>query len=407
MKRFLPVFVVAAFLATLIGGQVPIGPSGAPSSATPIPNFTANGGLPKWQSALATVKAGTGNAKIVIIGESTSTARGTMFVGDTNDAHSGAWPHQLSIQMGMPGTAINFENNSVVGDSSVGTAGLNAFDTRVTVNGWTELLTPFVPGGFAFSNNDTTAFVFNPNDTASYPSAPVIQTDTIEILVAGGPSDTASITIDTGGAAICTIPLLNVTLQVSTCTTTLGTNTYNVKCNTASAGFCVFGMLHAYNSAQKHVAVFNGAAEGATITEFAQATALSVLGQYQPDLCIIMDIGNDYFNQTPLATYSADLIAVANECKITGDVLFTTGLPYGVSASPLTLAQYQATVVSAASSLNAPVWDSLSTFGANSWANYTPSGLNASCCGTANDTTHYSVGMHALLGATFKQILTQ
>ena len=64
MKRFLPVFVVAAFLATLIGGQVPIGPSGAPSSATPIPNFTANGGLPKWQSALATVKAGTGNAKI-------------------------------------------------------------------------------------------------------------------------------------------------------------------------------------------------------------------------------------------------------------------------------------------------------------------------------------------------------
>jgi len=61
-----------------------------------IPNFTANGGLPKWKACLAKVKAGAGDCNIMLIGESTTAAFNATWSGTTKDALSAGTPNQLA-----------------------------------------------------------------------------------------------------------------------------------------------------------------------------------------------------------------------------------------------------------------------------------------------------------------------
>jgi hypothetical protein len=458
----------------------------------PIPNYTANGGLPHWQACRAQVKAGMGSCMILVApGESTSVGEDAFFNGTASDAHAGAWPNELAIALGFPNVGINAETQSVMGDQSISPYG--TFDTRVTVNGWTPLSAVFALGGNAWVNNDTTALIFNPTDP-SFPSAPTIQTDSIDVYWVGGPSDSAKLNITatqnsgtsgtatsssmtltfasapavnptTGAAAfiygagiptgttvssynsgtltmtlsaaasvpagstlsfnpstICSISMTApaTALNKNTCTTPLGPNVYASSSSSATFDSSVIATEHAYNSAQSRVAIFNGAAAGATITEFVSNTGnqydpIASIAVYEPTLCIGGLLGNDAIAQTPIATFTADLTSFVNGCKAqNADVLLFTGLPFGGNTSPLTVEQYQAAVISVANTANVPVWDSLSTFGATSssnlvsaWQRPIPGGWNGGAIGGPNDFTHWSVAGYLSFATYISQILQQ
>jgi hypothetical protein len=396
--------------------NAPVGPSvNAPTPNSAIPNFTANAGLPHWKTCRNQVKAGTGSGcNIVVMGTSLSTGHGAFFNTTGSDARSGGWPVQLATIGNFYG--INFNIATVTGDNSI--AAYAAYDTRVTLNGWTEVSTLFTLGGGIFSNNDTTALSFNPTPSTTYPNAPTVNTNALDIYFIGAAPPTASITIDIGGSVICTYPVQRsgFTFEKHTCAVPLGANTYNIKCSLATATECLPVMLNAYNSTVPVVTIFNAAADGSTMENFATNTSnpfdpVATLSAVQPALCIIDSVVNDAAAQTALATYTASLTYIIQGCQAQGaDVLVMTEKPGGANTSPITIDQYRAAAVATANSLNVAVWDSMKTYGgANvaAWQAVQPTGWNAVNGGGAADAAHYSGFSQAWDAGVVMNILLQ
>lgn len=62
-----------------------------------IPNYTQNGGLPKWQACLARVRAGTGSCTILVMGESTPAGYGCAYQATAaNYSRACSWVAQLA-----------------------------------------------------------------------------------------------------------------------------------------------------------------------------------------------------------------------------------------------------------------------------------------------------------------------
>ena len=381
-----------------------------PSPHFAVPNFTLNGGFPNWKSCRAKVIANSSGCNVLVIGESSSTGHGSFFHENANDARSGAWPNQLAALLRMSG--INAQANSVTGDNNI--APYMAFDTRVTINNWKAYPGVFVLGGSAWTSTDTSAFTFNPADTASYPRAAPVRTDTLDVYWIGQTSARGgTLTVDTGGSPICTInTAMPFQLTKTTCSTSLAANTYNLRCQNAN---CAFTTIVARNSRINEVTILNAAADGVPISKFSSNSGLpwgplTSIATYSPALCIIDDIGNDAGQQTPISSYTAFLTAIVTACKSSGaDVLLTTGLPYGGNSSPITVEQYQAAVVAVAAATNVPVWDSLTTYGGTSagWTASMPAGWNAGCCGGGADIAHWSIASNVYEAAMISLMLLQ
>jgi hypothetical protein len=375
-----------------------------------VPHFTLNGGFPNWKRCRAKVIANSGSCNILIIGESTSTGHGSFFSDNANDAHSGAWPNQLAVLLRMFGTSAQTSN--VIGNNNI--ASYAAFDTRVTLNGWKAYPGVFVLGGSAWASTDTSAFIFDPTDTASYPNATPVLTDTLDVYWVGQTSARGgTLTVDVGGAPICAInTAAPYQLTRTSCTTSLGANVYNLRCRNANCGFTA---IVARNSKTNQVNIFNAAADGARISQFNSNTGspwdpLPSIATFAPALCIIDDIGNDAAKQTPIDSYAASLTATVSACRSAGaDVLLTTGLPSGASSSPIALPQYQATIKAVAKASNVAVWDSSTTYGGQlaGWTALRPAGWNAICCGKGGDIAHWSIASNVFEATMISLVLLQ
>jgi hypothetical protein len=357
-----------------------------------VPNFTLNGGFPNWKSCRAKVLANSDSCNVLIIGESTSTGHGSFFRENAGDAHSGAWPNQLAALLRMSG--INAQTNNVTGNNNI--ASYAAFDTRVTLNNWKAYPDVFVLGGSPWISTDTSAFTFNPTDTASYPRAAPILTDTLDVYWIGT-ARSSTLTVDNGGEPICSIDMAAPPqLTKTTCTTSLGKNSYNLRCKSAN---CAFTTIVARNSQINQVNILNAAADGTRISKFHSNTnspwdPLPSIATFAPALCVIDDIGNDAAAQTSINSYTSSLTSIVTACKTAGaDVLLTTGLAYGASSSPITVPEYQAAIMAVAKASNVPVWDSSATYGGpfGGWTVNLSAGWNAGCCGGGSDSGHWSI----------------
>lgn len=384
-----------------------------------IPDFTLNGGFPRWKACRAAVRANTADCNILVFGESTGIGEGGFYNDVADDAHSSAIYNHLSwILRGVFGT--NVRSSTVAGNQSIAAASYGGFDTRVTVNNWAATSNTSI-GGNEWVSTDGTAFVFNPTDSASYPglgaSSPFpaqVLTDTIDIYWNGVASGGGTITIDTGGSPICTIRTTTGTAKFNktSCSTTLGANTYNIKCTVVLTG-CTFQTLVARNSAAHQVSMINGAASGATAAIYQNNSgnpwdALSAAASYAPSLCIVMLTGNDYAQQTPLATFSTEIANIISSCQAAGaDVLVMTGFPLGGTVAGTPLTSYQAAAISAANAANVPVWDTLSLWGGPNvgWSAFNmDAGGNGACCGGASNAGHWG-GPNNVFAATMMALM--
>jgi hypothetical protein len=346
---------------------------------------------------------------------------GALFRG--SDMHSAAIANQLGTILRSFG--LNAQNTSLAGDSSA--VSYNSFDARVVPNNWTPG-NKFALGGKQWTATDDSAFVFNPTDPA-YPGLPGVQTDRLDIYWNGQLSGGGVITVDTGGSPICTINTTTGTasrFNKTTCSTTLGVHSYNLRCMIAFN--CTVGILVARNSSAREASIINGSANGARIVDFGFNSGspwdpLPAIQKVAPKLCIIMELANDAYMQTPLSDYTAATTAVVNACKQSGagDVLLMTGFPYGItespnatSGNPVTIEQYQTAVLTVAKSTNVAVWDTLKTWGQNSGPGRTAwtsmgmnSGWNAACCGQAADIAHWSIANNVYAATLMAMLLLQ
>lgn len=412
----------------------------------PISNFTVNGGLPQWQACRAKVIANSSNCTVLIIGESTPRGWGAMFVGTAADAASGAWPVQVAQQL-QHIYGFNAQANSIAGSGNVGNiAAFTTYDTRVvTANNWaiyngTCTGINMWPGGCGFSNQtDSTTFEFNPKDTTTYPSAPTVPTDTIDVYslnvnVSVG-FGVLSINVN-GGSALGTINQDGSGATTETKTTfTTGVapadNTWKLACTTKNTYGCFFDAIVVRNSLVSEASFINIGIGGATVALWNTAAGpqpnnplAEIQNVYEPDLCIIQDQGNDQNAGTDITTYKTDLTNIINACKATGDVLIITSQPSEPGSGSNPYYDTQQTYVTAqqqvAAAANVPILDwwtamcgtvsgsgSGSTCSRGGWLAGVAHGWNGSFNGLTQDVVHQGPYAYGTLASLIAQILME
>jgi hypothetical protein len=390
-----------------------------------IPNYNANGGLPHWQACRQAVINNTADCNVLIIGESTSIGHASFYNEDASDAHSGATANQLANI--LRAYHVNAQTNSISGNqNTVASAAYGSFDTRATINGWCQANTTgfsYTFGGYHWLACDTTAFTFNLTDPSYQALATTpVKTDTLDVYYLGEGGGT--LTVDTGGSPICSINTSSAspTFNKTSCSTTLAANTYNLKCSTAFT--CFWNTIVARNSAIKQVSIINGAFDSATVEQYTTATSITgctsgcpwdplpVIKQFAPALCIVMDIGNDQQNNTPIPTYTSNLTNIVNACKSSGDVLLMTGFPSTLPGPPGG-SPYVAAALGVASATNSPVWDTIAAYGGytDTVSGWYSMGMNAGWNGVNNggtpETAHWSSASNVYQATILSMILLQ
>lgn len=327
--------------------------------AKAIPNFTLNGGLPKWQACRAKVKAGTGNCKVLVIGESTPAGNGSSYQSTVyNFARATAWPAQIAAILNnlyqIPATAYG-----VTGDAGA-TTNFAAYDTRVTLNAWAAQTFAQTAGGNLLGNTtNTTNFAFNPTNGAAFPSNPSVQTDTLLFWpanYAGG--DVFSVSVN-GGSAIGTYTDSASVWTNKVFSTTLGVNTWDISCTAQGSFGCYFAGFVAYNSTIAQVLVINAGWSGSIVENWNSGAAayspLAAIEGIAPDLCIIQDMGNNVGQFTNLTTYTTDTENIIAACQQSGDALIVTSQP--AASVGLTMTASVATSVLTVTAASGTIYD--------------------------------------------------
>jgi lysophospholipase L1-like esterase len=334
-----------------------------------IPNYTQNGGLPKWQACRAKIVAGTSNCIVMIIGESTPAGLGAAWNASSDAGWSRAtgWPSQLPVMLdqlyGIPATS-----HSVFGDAAQGTPTLYyQYDPRVAITTWTNTSAFGVTAGKNLWSGTVAAgrLAFNPQNTDQFPNNLVQQTDRLTIFTAGyAPTPTPdALAIDVnGGAALTTISDTSSALVKTTVSASLGTNTWGMTCTNdgSFAVGCFVAGYYAYNSAISQAIIVNASWSGSTVADWNTSGApwspLLAIAAVAPDLCIIQIGGNDAGADTVIATYKTDLTNIVNACKASGDVLLVTSQPADpATVTYATTVQYIQADLDVATATNVPV----------------------------------------------------
>lgn len=390
-----------------------------------VPNYTANGGLPKWQACLAKVRAGTGSCTVLVMGESTPAGYGCAYQSAaSNYSRACSWVAQLA-QVLYQEYAVPTSYSAIMGGAwgNQSAGGYVAYDPSVTFGAsWTFDTSRFVVGGNPFlqGTSNTSTLDFNPTNSAAFPSNPAVQTDSADVYtvsyIAG--NNTLAVSVNAGATITSITDPGNNTINKTTVSTTLGTNTWKLKCTTLGFGCYVQGLV-AYNSTVAQVKVVNGGWGGSLISGWVTNVngydALQTIAAMAPDLCIAQIAGNDAGAGTNVATYIADYETLVSACQSAGgDFLVINSQPANpASVTYATSQTYAAAGQTVATSKKVPVFDWFqylcgwngSTCTKGGWTAGMGAGWNAECCTNAADAAHNGGALYGILGKYVAQIL--
>lgn len=401
----------------------------APAGAAKIPNYTANGGLPKWTLCRNNkIKAATGNCKILIVCESSCVWGAGWQTNDYGDAYNVTWPAQLaqilSTQYSIPASA-----NSVFGwgltSSSPTIAQYQAMNPMATIGaGWaptTGFFASFLSLGGAFwvNGTNTNPWAYDCSNTGQFPNTQACQTDTfVYFPLLSNAGDTTTISVN-GGAALRTITdNISSVAPIST-TTTLAHNVWDIKCTSAPTTQCLFYGFYAYNSAISQALILNAGWAGSTVVAWntnnpEPSDPIPAIKAVAPDLCLIQIAGNDAADGTNLTTYSTDTQNLITACQISGDAMIVASQPNAPSnVSYATMSTYIAALVTLATTDNIPIysiWNYTCNFSTpnclnGGWANMNQ-GWGAQNFGNADTTDpHMGPPLHAIIAKDLAAVL--
>lgn len=316
--------------------------------------------LSHWRAALGKVRAGTANARIMVIGDS------TVFGYGSNGAGSGnmpplSFPTQLSNYFNSIGINANWNGWYGAG----GNLYRPTYDTRITAGtGWLQGSSS--GSGTAFGGgviNNLPAFG---GGTGTLAFTPTTQVDTFVIKYwrsTSSPVGNFNVNID-GGANTVLSSSGSAAMLSATITGTLGTHTFNVLSDN-TVNIWVHG-IEAYNSAVKTVSILNAGSGGSQTGNWNLSAnfwnGVPALQTFAPDLTIIeLDI-NDWNNSVVLATNLANLQALITAGKVSGDVVLVSPNPSNTSgfAAQATQLTYIQNLYTLAATNNVPLVDNFS-----------------------------------------------
>lgn len=268
----------------------------------------ASSRFPTFAAAVARVNAGTGDAKVAFIGDSTTAGAGTTVYATKNPAAR---------------FAARYTGATTRYGSTWGKLGSTSFDGRLTIGaGWTH--------GISFNSNGLGAGGFYTNTgggTLSFTPAGAFDTIRCWYLRLAS-KGVVSINVD-GGSVLGTINGAGAGALLSQdISCTLGTHTVNVSTPTGG-DFFLMG-IETFTAATKAVHVYNMGFSGAGVGSFNQTgqvyTTIETIGTYDFDLSIInLSINDIKDNIATSSAYASAMTTLINACAATGDVLLCMG----------------------------------------------------------------------------------
>lgn len=278
--------------------------------------------LRKWRKALAGIEAGTGRAKLMMLGDSTMAGVGA---GTGGSGVVGAYTKSIPAKVASYLTKLGLpsELNGIVGDGNIDYNANPTYDPRVALGtGWTRDTAMKALGGnpFAFTGGVAGAYSFTP--TASF--------DSFDVYTVGfSGTGTATANIDGGASlgAVTPASFQNITKTSFTCAA--GTHTINIV--PALNGDLRLHAIDTYLSTAKKVSVISAGYSSASTVEYSLVAnpwnPILALPTFAPDLTVLDLTINDARNATSGATYSARMQTMITAIKAASDLILVTGLP--------------------------------------------------------------------------------
>lgn len=325
-----------AVSGTAVAGQSIVATSASAASWTsqPMPPLSYGdvSSFRKARAALAKVRAGTGNMKIMCVGDSTTGGLGTDSSVDTSK-----YPGRLSTLLNSYFAPASLAYATAQG-SGLATPGTG--DSRIAFSGSFQY-NSFGPGpgSWYIPSGSSGTLTFTPGFAA----------DTLEVgymRLSGYGS--ATVNAD-GGSSLGTVNCNNASQSITTATftTTLGTHVWNVV-GASVTGNVIVAWLRAYDSTSRKIHVANmghtGTTTAATSTNWTSSGGwgqLDGITAMAPDLTIISLGINDAGASTAAATWQANMGTIITTAQASGDVLLCSVIPSNTSQATYE-AQYQA-----------------------------------------------------------------
>jgi lysophospholipase L1-like esterase len=306
--------------------------------------------LPRWKTALAAMRAGTRNARLMVLADSTGAGALSLSAagnGYTSNNYSASWPVLLKARLEAMGIPANTDN-CVNDNTSLGVATIMTNDFRQTLAAHWLASGNTTAGGAMYTNS--VAGSLQPRTFT-----PAQAFDTIELVYLDVTSyGKAILSIDGGATALGAVIDMGTTagsVQKVTRTVPLGNYTVTLRRSAATGadGDLNSVYIRTYNSAVKCVEILNSSVGGTNAlaqsddSTFFAPLSVNVSSQLAPDLVIIcLDI-NDWiaglapgtYDLVTAATHRAYLQKIITKFLPTTDVVLMTGAPSDVSRATL------------------------------------------------------------------------
>lgn len=346
--------------------------------------------LPRWNAALGRVLSGTGNGRILFIGDSTTLGY------ESNGSTTGnmkplSTPTQVSNLLTKAGFTAGWQN--FMGDGFATTSSpTTTYDSRVTVgaNWFTSDTNNWNLGGEIFSANAS-------GGNLSF--APTVQVDTFTVYYWGF-NGSGSVSANINGGTPTVVPTStggSAAIQSFNMTGTLGMNTLNLSWSSGAAVF--IAGFEAFNSAQKYISCVNAGWFGSTAEQWAAANSFvsNPISPLSPDLTIITLGINDWNAATSINTFTNSLQTLITWGQVTGDVILVSDNVTNSGATQSQQILYDQAMFGVAYNNNCPFIDN--------WARWNNAAQAVSVGFLSSDQTHPTGVGYADLSRSVESVL--
>jgi lysophospholipase L1-like esterase len=355
--------------------------------------------LPIWAAARAAVNAQTADATICVVGDSTSMgcqANTGLTFGYGLDGFNSNWTAFLAALLNR-GSSENFSSthgmNGAYSGSQLCTV-TNDHDYRLNVGpNWVSTVVATYGGNMWTSNTpNTDVLTFTPKTPCDYMDVwwqRSTNNGNFGWTVDGG----AVTEVDTAG----TSAFVKTVIPCGS----LGMHTLSLARTgngSKPVGPINFGLIRAYNSAQKEVTVLSGGWSSGNIAQAANVIGAwaytNALKAFAPKLTIIMMTINDWAAATDVTAFTNNTQVVITAAKLSGDVILLCGIPTNPVSTPDAQQQiYRDIYTSLGVSNSIPVLDV---------RNLTGDYATAVALGYYRDSKHYLAAGYSALASAFK-----
>lgn len=353
----------------------------------------------KWRAAVARVRAGTGNAILAMLGD--STIRGAMSSPSWAGGRIVSAPYRLTAMLNSYFAPA--ASDSVWCDGGMGNTNFDAYDSRVARGGWYSSTLKGAGGNdFASGGGAGSGFAFTPTGnwdkaeiyTAAYAYA---NNGTMSIKIDGANPVEGAVSVNANGATALTKTVVTASA--------VGAHTITIN-QDSRAGYvnALFG-IRCYDSTTKCILVENFGWGGSKPSDWVASTPwpwdpMPMLAALTPDLTTIECTINAVFAGVDAATWAAQYQQLITNAKLTGDCIICLGHPTNTAeTSHAGLEdQYLQAAVALALSNDVPLIDMRYP-----WGNYT----TANALGYMQaDKTHGTALGYADKAQTYYNVLT-